>query len=717
MAGDLFGSGVSALFVNQRALMTTSHNIANVNTEGFTRQRVEQSARNPQFFGSGYLGSGVQVDAIRRVYDEFATAQVRFGTSSFGELNTYYEFASQVDNLLADPSSGLIPGVNSFFNAVQNVADDPASKAAREVMLSEANSLEARFGYIDRRLEDLGSHINSQISNTITEINDLSAAIAEANRAISQAVQGGGQSPNDLLDRRDQLINELSQRISVSVVPADDSTVSVFVGNGQTLVVGVQPQRLAVIANAFDPEKLEVGYQIGGAVANITNQISGGSMTGLIRFRDEILEPARNSLGQVAMGIAKTFNDQHRLGMDVDGLLGGNFFADIASTSPQVISASAATVTARVIDVNALTNSDYRLLNTGATYTLTRLSDGTVYDVGAMGFPAGSVTVDGVQLSLAAGVIAVGDEFLVRPTRLAARAFDVAILDRDKIAAAAPIRADETFGNTGAGVISQGSVNSPNNRVTISFTAAGVFNVVDNTTGATLASNVAYGGGPQNVSFNGWTVTLNGAMLAGDSFVVNNQVVTDNSAGGTISPVTLGPTGSDPNLTDPVTITFTGPNTFDVTGATTGSPTVGLTYVPGQPISFNGWTVNISGNVATGDSFTVGPNTGGVGDNRNSLELGALQGVLSMANGSQNYQGVYGQMVVKVGAQTHSADYNKQAQQVLLDNAIDRRESVSGVNLDEEAANLVKYQQAYQAAAQVIATSSELFDTLLAAMR
>jgi len=716
MAGDLFGSGVSGLLAMQRALVTVSHNVANVNTEGYSRQRTEFSTQEPNFFGSGYVGTGVRIDAIRRIYDSFATQQVRSGTASFGQLDTYYNFASQVDNLLADPSTGLIPGVNSFFNAVQEVANDPSSLAVREVMLTEANSLASRFSYIDARLEELSSHINSTLQNTITEINDLSQSIADINRDIAQSIQGTGASPNDLLDRRDILITELSEKISVSVVEQADSTVSVFVGNGQTLVVGVQAQKLAVALNQYDPSQFDVGFQIGGAIANINSQVTGGILGGLIDFREQVLEPARNSLGQVALGLSKTFNEQHRLGMDLNGVQGDYFFNNIISSSPEVITSSAATVDATITDVNALTNSNYQLLRSGAAYNLTRLSDGTVTDLATLGFPAGPVTIDGFTLNVSAGAIADGDNFLIRPTRAASRAFGVQIQQSNEIAAAAPIRVDETFGNTGTGIISPGVVNSPDNQVTITFTAPGVFDVVDNTTGATLATNVAYAG-PQNVSYNGWTVSLSGAMLAGETFVVDKQVTSANSAGGAISIATLDATGADPNLTDAVTITFTSATTFDVTGSTTGSPTVGLTSTAGQPISYHGWPVGITGSPATGVTFTVGPNTGGVGDNRNSLIIASLQNKNTLENGTHSYQASYGQMVVRVGAETHSAEVNRDAQDVLLQSAIDRRESVSGVNLDEEAADLVRYQQAYEAAAQVIATASELFDTLLAAVR
>lgn len=633
MAGDILGLGVSGLLAYQRALATAGHNIANVNTEGYSRQRTEFSARQPQFFGFGYMGAGVQVDAIRRISDAFVVAEIRSTTSSQSEFNTFYQMASQVDNLLSDANTGLIPGIDAFFNAVQSVANEPASANARQVLLSEAVTLDSRFNYIDKRLFDLSTNTNSQIQNAVREINTLAASIADLNKQIVLATQGSSQ-PNDLLDRRDVIIRQLAEKISVSTVPQDDGAVNVFVGNGQSLVIGNQAQQLSVIPSQLDPTELEVAYGTGAGAVNITRQISGGELGGLLDFRDQVLNPARNALGRVAIALSDGLNAQHQLGMDLNGALGGLFFSDIAQTSPEVFSTSAQTLTVTVSDANALTLSDYRLDYDGANYTLTRLSD----NVAVASFAALPQTIasEGLTLNIT-GAPAAGDSFLILPTRAAARNFGVQITNTEEIAAAAPIRAEASLANLGDADITPGTVNTP--------------------------------------------------------------------------------PPPDPNLTQTVTLTFNNPPTdFDVAGVGTGNP-AGVAYTSGGNITYNGWTLQVSGNPQPGDVFTISINTAGVSDNRNALLLGDLQNRQNMVNSSATFGGAYGQLVTKVGAQTHAADINSAAQSILLAQAEARRESVSGVNLDEEAANLVRYQQAYEASAQVIAMASMLFDVLLSAVR
>lgn len=716
-AGDLLGIATSGLLAYQRSLATAGHNISNVNTEGYSRQRVELSARQPQFAGNGFIGSGVQVDTVRRLYDEFVTTQILNQTASYGQMENFYQRVAPLDNILADPQSGISAGLARFFDAVQGVADDPTSVPARQVLLSEAGSLVNRFQLFDQQLNDIRDALNQEIRTRVENINSLAASVARLNDDIALATGAGNNPPpNDLLDQRDLLIKRLAEQVAVTTQPQDDGALNVFIGNGQTLVIGARALPLSVLPGRFDPAELDVGYGSGGGAVPITAQLSGGALGGLLQFRSQVLDSTQNTLGQIAVGLSSRFNDQQRLGMDLNGNRGDYFFSNIAPTVAQVYTTSSATVGAAIIDVGALTASDYRLDRSGASYTLTRLSDGSVTDLAALGFPAGPVTVDGLRLSVSAGIIADGDSFLIRPTRGASRAMGLDIQDTAAVAAAAPIRTQAAFGNTGSGVVSAGVVNSPNNRVTITFTAGNSFDVVDNTTGATLATGLAYAD-PTNVSFNGWTVSLSGAPVAGDSFVIDNLVTTDNSAGGSIGVPVVDASGADPNLTDPVTITFNDPpNSFNVAGATSGSPVLNVPYTPGQPLSFNGWTLDIRGTPAAGDSFSVSANTGGVSDNRNALLLAGLQDAPVLA-GNATFEAAYGRLVADVGSATRFAESGAAAQKNLLDDAVARRESLSGVNLDEEAANLVKFQQAYEASARVVAVAGSLFDTLISAIR
>lgn len=644
----MLGIGVSGLMAFQRALNTTGHNISNANTEGYSRQRVELAARTPQYAANGYIGSGVQVDTVRRMYDEFLTLQLRASTASHGQLESYYGFAGQIDNMLADARTGLAPAVDAFFGATHALASDPTSTPAREVLLSEANALADRFHYLDRRLADVESGVNAQIKTTVAEINDLASAIAGVNRQIVLAPgQGSDPPPNDLLDQRDQLIRRLAERVTVTTVAQDDGALNVFIGNGQTLVMGATAQSLSAVANQYQATRCEVGYAAGATSVNISSQISGGTLGGLLAFRGEVLDATRNALGRVAIGLSATFSAQHALGQDLNGTLGGNFFSAIDATSPKARASASntggATIAVTVSNAAALTASDYLLQFAGGVYTVTRLSDtATVYSGAA--FP-GTIASEGLSLALA-GAPAAGDRFLIQPTRLAAQDFAGAISDPSKVAAAAPIRTREATDaaglptNFGTGKISAGSVS--------------------NTTNLPLAGNI--------------TLTFNSTL---------NQFTVVGGPGGTLAynPATEG-----------------GGKQF--------------TFA-----AYGGITFTLSGTPANGDSFVIDNNTNGVGDNRNALELAGLQTKLTLGGGTASYGDVYGQLVADVGGRTHSADINRNAQKVLLDQSIAAREAVSGVNLDEEAAALVHFQQAYQAAAQAISIANSAFETLLAAVR
>src|SRR3989344_3454358 len=279
MAGaDTLGIGISGLLAFQRELATTGHNISNANTPGYSRQVVELTAQNPLPSGNGYIGTGVQVSSVRRSYDDFLTANIRSATASNSQLQQYYQLASQVDNLLADPKAGLTPSLQRFFDSVQTVSNDPTSTAARQVLLSEANALADRFHYLGQRLNDLRNGVNTQISSSVNEINSIASGIASINKQIIDAQGvGGGQPTNDLLDKRDALVVQLAQRVAVTAIPQDDGALNIFIGNGQTLVAGNTASALSVTTSTFDQTRSEIGYAVGGVATIITNSITGGT--------------------------------------------------------------------------------------------------------------------------------------------------------------------------------------------------------------------------------------------------------------------------------------------------------------------------------------------------------------------------------------------------------------------------------------------------------
>lgn len=634
---DLFSNALSGLRAFSASLQTTGHNISNVNTPGYSRQRVELATQIPQSSGGSFLGSGVTTAEVSRVYDRFLTDRVRDLTSTRAQEASFHQLARQVDAMLADPTVGMAPVIADFFAALQDLASDPAAVPLRNVVLQAGETLASRFADLGAQLEGLAQVADGQLAAAVIATNGLADQIAALNIEIVTAQSRAG-SANDLLDRRDELVRQLAERTNLTVLEPGDGTVTLLVGNGQPLVVGGNAQHLQMMPDPFDPQRSLVGVSTAGGTVAINHQMIGGEIGGILAFRNQVLDPARNQLGQLALGIAHGFNEQHRLGQDLDGDAGGAFFA---IAEPRVLSRANNTgnagLTARVVDIGDLTASDYRLTRTGTNYGLTRLSDGTVIDLGGLGFPATPVTVDGLHFEIPTGAMADGDSFLIQPTRAASQGLSVAITRPQDIAAAAPMRTTAAMGNVGSAVISAGSVNK--------------------------------GGQPP----------------------------------------------LDPNIGALVTLTFnTPPTTFNVVG--TGDP-VNLPYTPGGPISFNGWTVAISGNPAAGDSFTVAANQGGVGDNRNALALAGLQQAKTLSQGTQNYGEVYGSLVTTVGSRTAQARSAQASQEALLNQAVAARESVAGVNLDEEAANLLRFQQAYQAAAQAIQVAGTLFDSLLAAVR
>jgi flagellar hook-associated protein 1 FlgK len=627
---DFLSTGISGLLAFRRALDTTSHNISNVGTPGYSRQRTEFATRNPYPAGNGYVGNGVEVSTIRRIYDDLLAVQVRNASSSYEGFNTFATYTERVNNLFADTNTGLSAMFQRFANALQDVANAPGSISARQVLLSEAQTLTQRIQSFENQLATIDREVESRLHQEADEISILARSIAQLNGEIAHGYARLGQPPNDLLDERDRLLDELSKHIDVSTVQQDDGQVNVFVGSGQPLVVGGNAARFVTVPSPFDPHRHSIGMQLAsGNVVDISNSVTGGSLGGLMQFRAQVLDPTRNSLGRLAVGLANVVNVQHREGLDLTGQLGQDFFG-VGGVQALVHNANTgdATLTVTRTNVGALTESDYLLELTGTGWTMRNLQTGATIPLAGDGSAADPLTAEGLSI-VVNNTAQVGDRFLVRPTAGAAASLSVLISDPSKIAAASPIRTAADIANAGSAEISAGQVLDPTN----------------------------------------------------------------------------------PQLQDPVTITFLSPTTYSVNG---GPP---VAYTSGDPIEINGWSITITGTPATGDVFTVTSNAGGTGDNRNALELvdALRRGVLD--SGASSLDATANRIVANIGVATRQAQANRDAQNVIRQEAADARDSVSGVNLDEEAANLLKYQQAYQAAAQLIRVAGTLFDSLLAATR
>lgn len=632
--------GISGLNTAQAGLLTTSHNIANASTPGYSRQQIVQGTNIALSSGVGFMGQGTHVETIRRSYDELLGRQVLSAETGASEMESYLSQIRQIDNMLGDPEAGLSPSLAAFFRGVQDVAANPTSAGARQSMLSASQAMVTRFQSMDQRLSEVRDGVNQQVGTQITQINTLSAQVADVNQQIVVArANGSNSTPNDLLDQRDQIVRDLNKLVRVSTVTQSDGSFNLFIGSGQALVVGNQSYKLQAVRAPDDAERITVGLVGSGGTAQPMSeeQITGGILGGVLRFRSQTLDGAQNALGRIALTLAQNVNDQQELGQDLSGALGQKLFS---VSVPRVSASSNNTGTGLptvAIDRNTvaeLTVSDYRLSFVGGNYELTRLSDNLVRSYASL-----PQTVDGITISAGAWAPAANDSVLILPTRDAAHNLSLAISDGSAIAAAAPIRSSSAIGNKGSGKIEAGSVDAPppananlQHKVTITFVSASKFDVVDVTAGATLAS--------------------------------------------------------------------------------------GVNYSAGADISYNGWTTQIQGTPTTGDVFTVESNVNGIADNRNVALMGALQtrstmNALAGGNPTATYQGAYSQLVSSIGSKTNEVEAIGVAQTSLATQANASLQSVAGVNLDEEAANLLRYQQAYQAAAKVLEIAGKMFDEVL----
>jgi flagellar hook-associated protein 1 FlgK len=622
---DLLKTSLSGMLAFQRALEMTGHNIANANTPGYSRQVAEFGTRGGQDIGVGFIGAGTQITTIKRVYDQMLGEQWRTATTGQARFDTLSTLASRLDTLLADPTTGLNSGLQAFFQSVQDVANDPGSIAARQALLGEAQGVTQRFQSLDQRLAETEAEVNQRISLSVDNINRLAESIADVNNKIARAGGLSGNQPNDLLDQRDTLIRSLAEEVSVSTALQDDGTMSVFIGSGQTLVIGSAVNRLAVQGSEFDPTRLQVVYQGAGGNTPLGSSMSGGTLGGLIDFRTQMLDPTRQSLGRTATAFVQSFNEQHASGMDLRGALGQDFF----SIAPPTVlysgdNSGSGTAVATVLDLSTLTGDDYLLSFDGAAYSLANRTTGQSVPMTGSGTPGDPFVADGLSISVA-GAPAAGDQISIRSASDAAGSVSVSISQSQDIAMAAPTR--------------------------------------------TLTSNLNLG-----------NATIGAASVSD----IN-----------------------DPALLSTAVIEFTSPTTYTINGA--GS----FAYTDGAPIVINGSEFAISGSPLTGDQFTLEANFGASGDNRNGLLLGNLQSVNVLDGGTVSITSSYGELVASVGSATHQIQANLEAQNVVTKNAEDAHLSNSGVNVDEEAANLIRYQQAYQAAARVVAVVSTLFESLL----
>ncbi len=627
---DLLNTGKSALFAFQRALATTSHNIANVNTEGYTRQRVDMDAIPATSTLLNQPGGGVRVVGIERLHDQFATARVNSSTSEFTEQDTYHTMASRLDNLMASDSASVAPAMSDFFNALQDANADPSSLATREVVLDSADQLAQRFQSLQGQFNDTNSEVNGRIQAATETVSDLAQSIAEVNRRITSVSDAKNtEAANDLLDQRDQLLKELSGYIDIDTSLQENGALNVFMGKGISLVIDDVAREVKAVPDDTYPERLQIQVGSDGNEQNISARLQGGEIGGLSEFLNQTLQPAMAELGRLALSVADAVNETHASGIDMNGEAGGPVF-ELAA--PQIYSSSnnsgSGTLSAEISDASALEASDYLLRFDGANFTATRNSDGRETS-GPM-----PLELDGISLSLS-GTPDAGDTFVLSATGRIASTMNAVLGSAENIALSGPLTTRSELDNLGDSRISSASV-----------------------------------------------------------------LDTENAA-----------------LTDSVDIVFTSEDSYNIVDSSSGNTLTSATgYAEGDVIEFNGWQVSISGDIQEGDTHRVEANVSGIGNNSNGMSLADLQNSLTIG-GNQTFNEAYGSMVSRIGAQTNSAETRATALESLRDDAVERQQSTQAVSLDEEAINLTRFQQAYQASAQIITAADEMFQTILGVVR
>ncbi|MGA7540797.1 MAG: flagellar hook-associated protein FlgK [Steroidobacteraceae bacterium] len=632
---DLLSTSVSGLLAFQQALDVTSNNISNADTPGYDVETANFQEEPGQETGAGYVGSGVEVSSISRAYDAYLAEQVNSTQSSYSSSNTLATQAGQVDNLLSDSSTGLTATLQSFVNALQTTATTPTSTAARQALLSSGQSLAQQIQTYSSQLSQYSSQLETQVSGDVTEINTLSSGIATLNQQIA-AASSNGQTPNALLDQRDQLINQLSQYVSAQTASEGNNEVNVYIGSGQALVTGGSAQTLTTIPNAYDPSQLDIGVTSGsGSTADITSEVSGGDLGGLLSARSQVLDPAINALGQIAVAVSTVVNQQQQSGMDSTGAQGQAMFAvGGVQALPDSNNTGTGALTVSRTALSELTTDDYELKYTGGANPWQLTDETTGQSVALTGSGTSASPLTGAGLSIVVGgTPQSGDSFLIQPTAGAAAGFSMVLTSPSQVAAASLVQAAAGAANTGTGTVSSAGVTDPGT----------------------------------------WT-------------------------SGTY------------------TVTFGTGGQYSVSDAS-GNPVASGTYASGQPIAFNGIQLTLSGQPASGDTFTVSPNSASnTGDNSNLYAMVTALSASALDGGTTSVNGAVNNIVSQVGVVTQQAQNNATTEQTANQSATTNLNNVSGVNLDTQAASMLQYQQAYQAMAEVIQVSGQLFNSLITAI-
>lgn len=688
MSFNLLNIASSGVRASSELLQTTSKNIANVNTEGYVRERTEFTTMVDNQVGRG---------ETYRLLNEFAQSQLNRDTSNKSFFDQFITEANRVDTIFSEESNNLSTGINSLFNNVQEALNQPSSTVARSLVMTDAQSLIDQMDRLSGIVLDQKSIVNEQLEIFSDEANSLIQSISTLNQNIA-AVNGTNNAADasSTYNERDKAIRDLSELIDIETLDGPNGEKLVFMGTGEAVVMQNGAFNLFSMTGDPDPNFKEFTLDVnGGKAVPLEVDVSKlkGKIGGLLAFRDDILVPAQNQIGQMGLAIADAFNEQNKLGMDATGQLGGNIFniPTVGAYAYQANTGDAGmTATVEPGKGSELPASDFIITYTSATSVSIQpvdnkgepLGDPSVADIPADGiinaddirnavpYQAATATTAevlatvkdsfGLQLNIDTTKTGnVGDQFQIKLNSDSASSITLATGRAEDLALASPIRTANSIDNIGTATISVGEVTS--------VTSGGF----------TTAPGLTNGG-----------ITLVKTGTANEY-----QISDENN---TATTIIIPPPGNN------------------------------VLSQAGTPYSDYGFDFDIEGTPATGDTFTLEFNEGGFDDNRNGLKLADLQNgelvrlnveTTATADNHKTFNQAYSGLVSDVGVVTGQAITSGAAFDALAQQSEAWYESLSGVNLDEEAANLLRFQQSYSASAQVLAAAQEIFDTLLNAAR
>ncbi|EOW9316897.1 TPA: flagellar hook-associated protein FlgK [Vibrio cholerae] len=622
MASDLLNVGTQSVLTAQRQLNTTGHNISNVNTEGYSRQSVIQGTNAPRQYGGETYGMGVHVENVRRSWDQFAVKELNIASTDYAFKRDTEENLDMLSKMLSSVASKKIPeNLNEWFDSVKSLADSPNDLGARKVVLEKAKLISQNLNDFHETVRLQKDITNKGLALGVERINQLALEIRDLQRLMMR-VPG---PHNDLMDKHEKLVSELSQYTKVTVTQRKHGEgFNIHIGNGHTLVSGTEASQLRVIDGFPDTQQHRLAMVEGKALKAISARDIGGKMEAILDMRDEHIPYLMDEVGRLALSFSHEVNTLQSQGLDLRGNVGSALFTDvnldvIARSRVVTNSNSKADMAVFIEDVSQLKGGEYSMQYNGSEFVVTLPSgQQTVLPV-----VKGNVYVDGLRVEVR-NPPQVGERILVRPTRNGAAAIRLATEDATKIAAQS-FEASTTFaqGKAKFKILQAGDVRE--------------FEVIVSPTG--------------------------------DQFAV-----TDTKGNILLQPQPYPPTG-------PVTVLGT---TFELTEGALPNDKFTANLVPSE------------------------------GDNGNLRKMINIQTAKRMNDNESTIIDLYHNLNTDVGLKMATMTRLTDVARLEKEAAQSRIASISGVNLDEEAANMMKFQQAYMASSRIIQASNDTFNTILA---